>query len=61
MSLELFDTLEQRLDSLLVEYARMKEENDRLREENQRLLDDRQRMKWRVEQVLDRLNAAATP
>ncbi len=53
--MELFDTLEHRVESLLLEYASLREENALLREENQRLTREREGFKSRIDAILKKM------
>lgn len=53
--MELFDTLEQRVEGLLLEYASLREEIALLREENQRLTMEREGFKSRIDAILKKM------
>jgi cell division protein ZapB len=55
MDLELFATLELRIDVLLDRYAELQQQNGALQEENRRLLEERQGFKSRIDEILARL------
>jgi cell division protein ZapB len=55
LNYELFETLEAKLDELLVKYAALKEENSRLAAENCRLNEERQGLKSRIDGILGKL------
>lgn len=55
MGHELFDALEKRIESLLVEYNSLKQEALLLREENERLLKEREGFKERVDSIIRKL------
>lgn len=55
MDMELFSTLEKRLESLLDGYAVLKRENLLLNEENRRLLEEREGFKTRIDAILKKL------
>lgn len=55
MGNELFDTLEKRIENLLMEYNSLKQEALLLREENERLLKEREGFKERVDSIIRKL------
>ena len=55
MNHELFETLENKVNSLLEKYSALKTENSRLAEENQRLESEREGLKSRVDAILGKL------
>ncbi len=55
MGHELFDALEKRIESLLLEYNSLKQEVLLLREENERLLKEREGFKERVDSIIRKL------
>ncbi len=55
MGHELFDALERRIESLLLEYNSLKQEVLLLREENERLLKEREGFKERVDSIIRKL------
>lgn len=55
MSHELFDALEKKIESLLLEYNSLKQEALLLREENERLLKEREGFKERVDSIIRKL------
>ncbi len=55
MGNELFDTLEKRIENLLMEYKSLKQEALLLREENERLLKEREGFKERVDSIIRKL------
>jgi cell division protein ZapB len=55
MDTELFDLLEKRLESLLLEYVSLKQEAARLKDDNQRLVMEREGFKVRIDAILNKL------
>jgi cell division protein ZapB len=55
MNQELFETLENKVSTLLDRYNALKDENNRLTEENQRLQAEREGFKSRVDSILGKL------
>jgi cell division protein ZapB len=55
MNHELFEALENKVNSLLEKYTALKDENSRLTEENQRLQSEREGFKSRVDAILGKL------
>jgi cell division protein ZapB len=55
MDTEIFDLLENRLESLIAEYNSLKLETSRLRDENQRLVKEREGFKGRIDAILKKL------
>jgi len=55
MGNELFDVLEQRIESLLRDYNSLKQEVLQLREENQGLLKEREGFKERMDVIIKKL------
>jgi cell division protein ZapB len=55
MNHELFETLENKVNSLLNKYAALKDENSRLAEENRQLQSEREGLKSRVDSILGKL------
>jgi cell division protein ZapB len=55
MNHELFETLENKVSSLLEKYNALKDENARLVEENERLQNEREGLKSRVDSILGKL------
>jgi cell division protein ZapB len=55
MNQELFETLENKISSLLEKYTALKDENNRLSDENQRLQTEREGLKSRVDAILGKL------
>lgn len=55
MKHELFDALENKVNSLLDKYAALKDENSRLADENQQLQSEREGLKSRVDTILGKL------
>jgi cell division protein ZapB len=55
MDAELFDLLEKRLESLLLEYVSLKQEAARLKDDNQRLVMEREGFKVRIDAILKKL------
>ena len=55
MDTELFAALEERIESLLVEYNSLKRENQSLKEENRRLAEEREDFKTRIDLILRKL------
>ena len=55
MDLELFATLERRIDALLDRYVALQQQHGVLQEENRRLLEERQGFKSRIDEILARL------
>lgn len=55
MELELFDTLEKRVESLLVAYQELQSENLRIAEENRRLQEERDGVRSRIDAILSKL------
>ncbi|HKZ16930.1 MAG TPA: hypothetical protein VJ161_05620 [Geobacteraceae bacterium] len=55
MGNELFDVLEQRIESLLRDYNSLKQEILQLREENQGLLKEREGFKERMDVIIKKL------
>ena len=52
---ELFEKLEEKINSLLANYVSLKEENQRLADENARLHQEREGLKGRVDAILSKL------
>ena len=52
---ELFEKLEEKINSLLANYVSLKEENQRLADENARLYQEREGLKGRVDAILSKL------
>ena len=52
---ELFEKLEEKISSLLTNYAALKEENRILADENTRLRQEREGLKGRVDAILSKL------
>jgi cell division protein ZapB len=55
MNHELFEALENKVNSLLDKYAALKDENSRLAEENHQLQSEREGLKSRVDSILGKL------
>jgi cell division protein ZapB len=55
MDAELFDLLEKRLESLLLEHVSLKQEAARLKDDNQRLVMEREGFKVRIDAILKKL------
>jgi cell division protein ZapB len=55
MDAELFDLLEKRLESLLLEHVSLKQEAARLKDDNQRLVLEREGFKVRIDAILKKL------
>lgn len=55
MDIELLDTLEERIATLLAGYNALKQENHSLREENTRLSEERDGFKSRIDLILKKL------
>jgi cell division protein ZapB len=55
METELFDTLEKRVESLLVAYQELQSDNLRMAEENHRLREERDGVKSRIDTILRKL------
>lgn len=55
METELFDTLEKRVESLLVAYQELQSDNLRMTEENHRLREERDGVKSRIDTILRKL------
>jgi|MudIll2142460700_1097286.scaffolds.fasta_scaffold208332_2 cell division protein ZapB len=55
MDAELFDLLEKRLESLVLEYVSLKQEAARLKDDNQRLVMEREGFKVRIDAILKKL------
>jgi cell division protein ZapB len=51
----LFDLLEKRLESLVLEYVSLKQEAARLKDDNQRLVMEREGFKVRIDAILKKL------
>jgi cell division protein ZapB len=55
MDAQLFDTLEDRIESLLKNYAELKRENILLQDENRKLMQEREGFKTRIDAILSKL------
>ena len=55
MGADLFNELEERIDSILRSLSDLKLENSRLRQENERLREERGDFKTRLDAILNRL------
>jgi cell division protein ZapB len=55
MHTELFETLEEKIGSLISRYTALQEEHQRVVEENARLLQEREGLKGRVDAILSKL------
>lgn len=55
MDTEIFNLLENRLESLIHEFNSLKLETSRLRDENQRLVSEREGFKDRIDAILKKL------
>jgi len=55
MDTELFDILENKVESLLRDVTALKRENAQLREENQGLIREREAFKSRIDSILKKL------
>jgi cell division protein ZapB len=55
MNPELFETLENKINTLLGKFATLKDENSKLAEENQQLQSEREALKARVDAILGKL------
>lgn len=55
MDHELFEALENKVNTLLEKYTALKDDNSRLTEENQRLQSEREGLKSRVDAILGKL------
>ncbi len=53
--MELFDTLEGRVENLLSQFSSLREENMLLKEENQKLLREREVFKSRIDAILKKM------
>jgi cell division protein ZapB len=54
---ELFTTLENRIESLLSEYADLKRDRARLEEENSRFRREREELKSRIDTIIGKIEA----
>jgi cell division protein ZapB len=55
MNTELFETLEEKIGSLINRYAALQEEHQRVLAENAQLLQEREGLKGRVDAILSKL------
>lgn len=55
MDVELFETLEEKISSLISRYTALQEEHQRVAAENARLLQEREGLKGRIDAILGKL------